>query len=861
MCGIAGFYGAPDTRLLHAMTDIIAHRGPAGAGHFESPEMSLGHRRLPIVDLGGRQQPFGNEDGRLQIAFDGEIFNYRELRGELRRLGHEFSTDADAEVVLHAYEEYGPECFARLNGMWAVAIADTAGQRLILARDHFGVRPLYYAQTRDRLLFASEIKALLQDPALRVEANNQMIYEYLVAGLHDHTPETFFKGVYRLPSAHYAIIDGGGMHLQHYWAPTLATTGDPSPERFRELLRKSVERRLGAEVPVGASLSGGIDSAGIVALMGGLANAQSSAGAGDGRVKTFSATSDGDPLDEGDCIAAQAALSGVDNAVTKPASDRFVTEFESLIWHQEEPMGSMAPYAQWEIMRLARQQVGVILDSQGGDELTAGGVPYQLVYLRQLRRQRRYLTFLREYWAARDVIRPFVRSQLRKANRVDPEALLRPEFAAEVKPPHDSRSQNDLKQRLLQDLLSYSLPAQLRYVDKNAMAFSLATRLPYLDQDLGEWLLTLPEAALINGGQSGAVVRAGLGDLLADGIRLRRVKASGVTPELRWMKARRAVFQSIVNSPAFQSRKYWDGKAIASELKAALEGRRVWSLFFWRAINVELWLRVFFEGADRQPGHGLSYIYAGDARAAELAGTTAASDLLAAAQPNPGKGLFLAVKDAIFGRVPVRTKLVEAGDDIVAVVRQALAGRERSGDIIAISEKIVAISQGRSFPVASIKPSKMARFLAHFVRKTPSGIGLGIPETMELAIREVGLARILIACGVTAVTRVFGLRGLFYRIVGPQAAAIDGPTPGTIPPYNTHAKLAPKDPDLVARKIAAALGGDIGVAIIDANDLGVNILGHTPDVDPDLVSKLFIDNPLGQGRQQTPIALLRRVSA
>lgn len=861
MSGIAGFYGQPDTKLLHAMTDAIAHRGPDDQGHFEMPGMSLGHRRLATVDLVRGHQPLGNEDGRLQIVLDGEIYNYRELRGELRQLGHDFSTDADAEVILHAYEEYGTGCFARLNGMWAVAIADTAGQRLLLARDHFGIKPLYYTDAGGRLLFASEIKALLQDAAVVREPNDQMIYEYLTLGLHDHTPETFFAGVRRLPAAHCAIIDAGGLRLERYWEPSAAATPDASPDRFRDLLRKSVERRMSADVPVGASLSADPGSPAIASLMGQLArNEAREAAPAPARVKTFSVSPEGKPADGDDQITVAAALAGVDNFAAEPASERLVTELEDLIWHQEEPVSGVTHYAQWDQLRLAGQHVKVVLDGLGSADLSASGVPYQLVYLRQLLKQRKYGKYVREYLAARDVVRPYLRElRQRRAHQPAVSALLRPEFVAGVRKQADPRVSDNLRQRLLQDLLTYSLPARLRNIDRNAAAFAVQARLPYLDQELVGWMLGLPDEALISEGQSGAIVRDGLVEIIPDALRLGRKAADSAALETRWLKMRRAVFQSIANSPAFQNRKYWNGQRVADELRSALAGGHAPSSFFWRAINVELWLRVFFPGADCAPDRPLSYIYVGDSRAAELAATPAAAQLLTAAAPNPGKSLFLVAGGAIYGRVPVKTKLVESGDDIVAVVSEALAGRQRGGDIIAISEKIVAISQGRSFPVASIKPSKMARFLAHFVRKTPSGIGLGIPETMELAIREVGLTRILIACGVTAVTRVFGLRGLFYRIVGPQAAAIDGPTPGTIPPYNTHAKLAPKDPDQVAERIANALGADIQVAIVDANDLGVNILGHTQGVDPAVVTRLFIDNPLGQGRQQTPIALLRKV--
>lgn len=227
-------------------------------------------------------------------------------------------------------------------------------------------------------------------------------------------------------------------------------------------------------------------------------------------------------------------------------------------------------------------------------------------------------------------------------------------------------------------------------------------------------------------------------------------------------------------------------------------------------------------------------------------------------QPNPGKSLTIRVGNEVWARYPVRTHVIKPGEDIVSVVERYVRPHLKRGDVVFVSEKVVAIAQGRAYPIDEIKPSLWARLLSRFVTKSPHGIGLGSPWTMELAIREAGLPRILLAASVAALTRPLGIRGLFYRIAGKNVSAIDGPTPYTLPPYNRYAKLPPKDPDGVARKISERIGAP--VVVVDANDLGVEALGIShPDITPDFVKAVFRDNPLGQASQQTPLCIVRRV--
>jgi asparagine synthase (glutamine-hydrolysing) len=842
------------------MTEVLLHRGPDDEGYFAGPGVSLGHRRLSIIDIAGGHQPVANEDGRIQLVYNGEIYNFRELRRELQELGHRFASECDSEVVVHAYEQWGCDCFRRFNGMWAVALADLDAGRLVLSRDHFGIKPLYYARSGERWLFGSEIKALLQDPALCTAPNDQMIYEYLARGLHDHRPETFFEGILRVPAAAYAVIDADGIRIEPYWRPVLDRTGGLTPAQFHTLFRTAVARRLVSDVPVGACLSGGLDSSAIVSELSALLGERNAdAESLQGRVQTFSAVFDGDPIDERAYIEEEVGASGSSSRYVHPDSREFLRELTDMVWYQEEPMVSTGPYAQWCVLREASHHVRVLLDGQGGDELLAGYVPYHAVYLRQLLRERRWGAFVREAWAARDVLLPLWRQRRggRRGATPDPRRLLRPEFVSSVQAPVDTRPADNLKARLLQDLTVYSLPALLRYEDRNSMAHSVESRVPWLDPEVVEAILRLPDAAIIHQGWNRAIFRAAMEGTLPEKIRGRRWKVGFTTPESRWIFARRAAWQSLFRSPLFCSRKYWDGPAIAAAFRECAR-RRGGTVFFWRVINVELWLRVFFPaGAQGRPVRRpeVDFTRLGDAAAAAEQ-TPGDLDGFAA---NSGRHLFALYHGAIWMRAPLHTRLVESGDDLAALVREATGDRMEPGDVVVVTERIVAISQGRSFPREQVQPRPLARVLTRFVHKTPSGIGLGVPETMELALRQAGVPRVVLAAAVAAVARPFGVRGIFYRITGPAVAAIDGPTRGTIPPYCDHVKLGPENPQGVAERLRQSLGASVEVAIVDANDIGVNVLGHTAGIDPTVLAELLADNPKAQGSEQTPIVLLRRL--
>ncbi|MEO8511009.1 MAG: asparagine synthase (glutamine-hydrolyzing) [Chloroflexota bacterium] len=624
MCGIAGFIGPNDPELLERLTECMRHRGPDEEGTFETDGASIMSRRLAIIDLAHGQQPMHTPDGKLHLVYNGELYNYRELRDELRAEGVTFATDSDTEVVLQAYACWGTDAFRRFNGMWGLAFVDDRGptRQVVLCRDHFGIKPLYWTRAGERLIFGSEIKSFFQSPDFTPRVNEQRLYEYLGWGLHEHDRDTFFADVHQLLPATYAIVEAdGSLHEEAYWTPDLRTDGDPSPERFRELFERSVERRLVGEVPVGTCLSGGLDSSTIVMIMSRqLREHVRDAGSMGDRLKTFSAVFAGDPIDEREYIEHVLEASGAEGNFVNPSSAQFIEELPQFVWYLDEPIVSTGPYAQWAVMRLARSKVTVLLDGQGGDELLAGYTPYGYVYLRQLLRERRFGTFAREAFKSRDVLLPLVRRVLasRRKGGLNVGALLRSEFRARVRRPHDPRVRDDLKKRLLQDLTAYSLPSLLRYDDRNSMAFSVESRVPFLDQELVDHILSLPETAIIRNGWSRAILRDAMKGILPEKIRLRRWKVGFTTPEMRWIRQQRAYFEELVRSESFASRPYWNGAAVASAFTAALDGEGEESLFFWRAINTELWLRVFFDRDGSTPPDGPNVVPAREAVAATV---------------------------------------------------------------------------------------------------------------------------------------------------------------------------------------------------------------------------------------------------
>lgn len=375
MCGICGVVstgGPPDLTLVRRMTGRLGHRGPDSWGYFRDERAVLGHTRLPIVDTAGGAQPLCNEDETLWTVFNGEIFNYVELAAELRGRGHTFRTASDTEVIVHAWEEWGPGCFSRFNGQWAIALWDTRARRLILSRDRLGVRPLYYTRTADRFLFASEVKALFADPAVTRELDPSGL-DQILTYWSTVAPTTAFRGVQQLPPGHYAVLDAtGGWHSQPYWAADFPARGtEPSQdveENTEELRRRIVEaarlRFLRSDVPVGAYLSGGIDSSITAAVVARYTSAP---------LHTFSLRFSDADLDEGRYQKQMSAILGTEHEDVVVSPSDIAAIFPDVIRHTETPILRAAPAPLFLLSKLVRDSgFKVVVTGEGADEVLAG---------------------------------------------------------------------------------------------------------------------------------------------------------------------------------------------------------------------------------------------------------------------------------------------------------------------------------------------------------------------------------------------------------------------------------------------------------------------------------------------------------
>ncbi|NYT02685.1 MAG: asparagine synthase (glutamine-hydrolyzing), partial [Methanosarcinales archaeon] len=369
-----------DPELIRRMNEALSHRGPDDLGIFNDGRVTLGHCRLSIIDLSSQgRQPMSNEDGTIWIVYNGEVYNFSQVRSELQERGHRFSSATDTEVIVHAYEEWGPSCVERFNGMWGFALYDLGKGELLLCRDRFGVKPLYYIRGERGLIFSSEIKGLL--PTLHNRSPNpRAVYEYLAFGFTDHRRETFFSGVERLMPGERLIYDlkTGIVRLERWYRleeRAGLVDGHRNPvSQLKSLFMDSVQYRLVSDVPVGCCLSGGIDSSAIVYGMRAV-SPQS-------HIKTFSMVFPGQRLDESRFIDTVVQDSEVESYRITPTPDELRQDLLDLVWAQEEPFRSISIYGQYRVMKLAHQNgMKVLLDGQGSDELFAGYFIYFKYYI------------------------------------------------------------------------------------------------------------------------------------------------------------------------------------------------------------------------------------------------------------------------------------------------------------------------------------------------------------------------------------------------------------------------------------------------------------------------------------------------
>jgi asparagine synthase (glutamine-hydrolysing) len=606
VCGIAGTVGGkpPDPGVLTAMAAVMAHRGPDGQGVWHDDEAGLAFRRLAIIDLDERSdQPM--HLGPWHLVFNGEIYNYIELRDELRGLGHEFVTEGDAEVLLHAWDAWGEHALDRVNGMFAFAIWHAERRALTLAADPFGEKPLYWALDGERLVFGSDIRAILQAAPHMSRPRDDVLAAYLGLGRMPPVEQSFFAQVKRLPAAHLLRFRAGGATVARYWTPRRVPVPDSYAEAVRVLraeLVDSIRLRLRSDVPVGTSLSGGVDSSAIVCLSAELA--------GDHRRHAFTARFRGFARDEWDYAHTVAGAAGVvEHHAIEPTPAQLLDDLDALVRDQEEPFGSLSIYAQWRVMKAAREAgVTVLLDGQGADELFGGYDGIGGWATRSLG-PRAMARAIAAGGAGRGELARAVGAELLPApvRRRHRRGLCSPYVVAAVAAEAVRRAtpagpaaggSSPLRRELLRESFHTSLPELLRYADRDSMAHGREARLPFLDRRIAEFALSLPPQFLLRGGVRKAILRDAVHDTVPDVVLRRRDKVGFEPPQAAWLgdQAVMARIAEVVLDRGARCGALYDRAALEADVGA---GRWRDAKAVWRVFNLELWLTAL--APDRVP--------------------------------------------------------------------------------------------------------------------------------------------------------------------------------------------------------------------------------------------------------------------
>jgi asparagine synthase (glutamine-hydrolysing) len=615
VCGLAAIVdlgGGLDPGQVRAMGDALRHRGPDAEGEYADAACALAFRRLAIIDLSpAGNQPMADPSGRYRLVHNGEIYNYVELREELEALGRRFRSESDTEVVLQSYLEWGSECVGRFVGMWAFLVWDAEERSLFASRDRFGVKPLYYRRADDRLELASELKAF-RGPR---RPNLRAVRDYLAHAALDHSPETFFDGILRLPAAHNLHFSHGGLRLERYWQlePAGPSPADPAAA-VRELFLDSIRLHLRSDVPVGTALSGGLDSSAIAVCVNQLLRTDGAAAAPVGeRQKTFTVYFEDAGFDERPYAEAVVAATSTDAHWVTFSADELVACLPAIVHAQEEPFNSTSIAAGWFVQRAAaRAGMKVMLDGQGGDEVFAGYHTFFGARFGDLLAQGRMRELAAEVGAYRRIqgagaletaarlAQPFfpeaVADRVRGRTRGGAQLVHRDlGGAGHGLPQRNGSAFPDRLRRSLERILTRrGLPELLRYEDRNSMAHSIEARVPFLDHRLVELLYSLDGGELIARGRTKAVLRRALGDLLPPVVRERTDKLGFVTPERRFLRGPLGdLAADVFASSSFASRGFVDAAVARRRLEAHRRGEQAAGFELWRALNLEVWARTF----------------------------------------------------------------------------------------------------------------------------------------------------------------------------------------------------------------------------------------------------------------------------
>lgn len=611
MCGMCGYAWRDrerpvDRERLGAMRRALAHRGPDGCGEYGDRGVALAHTRLSIIDLAGGAQPLANEDGSVWVSFNGEIYNFAELRAELVTLGHYFHTSSDTEVLVHGYEEWGLDLPQRLNGMFAFAIHDRVNRRLVLARDHLGIKPLFYAVTAEGLFFGSEIKAVTAGAQIEARARRESVAEYLTFR-YTAGSRTFYDGVERLRPGHVAVWRDGRLETRQFWtapvdAPDIAPSVHEATEQFATHLKRSVGMQLMSDVPLGTFCSGGIDSG----LVSAFAARQSPH-----KLHTFSVGFEDPAWDESELARETSGRYDTEHHVLTMRSTDFAPALSSLVWYHDEPLSHPNSVPLYLLSKFARQHVTVVLTGEGSDELLAGYPRYHIVRLRgalemlpggALRATAAMARRAPGHRAAKlaDLLpEPFIESVILNSAYVHPSTVAKL-TGIEVRDVLDERrrlfDQSAVSGDALATISRYEMRTYLQCaldrMDRMSMASGLEGRVPFLDVPLVEWGTRLDSSLKTSGRTSKRVARA-LGQRLL-GPKVNNGPKSGFgLPLDDWFRdPMLAPLVSAMRDPAHPAADLFDRSALSSLLDEHGTGRANHGEALWLVSNVFLWHEV-----------------------------------------------------------------------------------------------------------------------------------------------------------------------------------------------------------------------------------------------------------------------------
>ena len=610
-----------DTGRLERMADVIAHRGPDDRGMFADSRVGLAHRRLSIIDLVTGRQPM-SADG-VTVAFNGEIYNYLELRAGLQRQGHAFRTNSDTEVLLRTYLEYGVDFVSRLNGMFAFVLYDARRGRIVAARDHFGIKPLYVHRGAHRILFASEIKALLQHPDVERSVDPAGLDDYVTLQ-YTLGDKTLFKGIEKLLPAHVEVLDlaTGTLQRQRYWKPSfrIDTSRDEGAfvEELRSLLESSIHLQMRSDVPVGAYLSGGLDSSTVAML---------AARETPTPLKTFTgAFREGPEFDESGYARTVAEACGAESLLTYPTEDDFIELLPTLVYHMDEPAAGPGLFPQFVVSRLASRHVKVCLGGQGGDEIFGGYARYVIAYVEQALKSaiyggseegehavtlesiapnlpciQQYVPLLARFWQ-RGL---FESTEQRYFAMMDRSEGALDAYSADFRRRYDREAvfgrfravfeeadtPSYYNRMLYYDMMT-SLPSLLQVEDRVSMAVSLESRVPLLDRRIVDLVASVPPAIKFKGGEMKYLFKRAIADVLPASVLERRDKMGFPVPLQHWARGRaREFFNDVLLSRRALERGLFDPAAV----ERMIDEETAFSRVLWGLLQLELWHRQFID--------------------------------------------------------------------------------------------------------------------------------------------------------------------------------------------------------------------------------------------------------------------------